>query len=82
MDKPKCSGIRCIMNRNFKPEDCELFDQCDYYTASFPISDMSRMESVIDMAVKQFRIDEADRGKLEILFNAYVAEYMRLIFRI
>lgn len=82
MDKPKCSGVRCSMNRNFKAEECELLDQCDYYTPVFQSANMSGMDAVIDMAIKQFGIDRAEKEKLRILFNAYVAEYMRVFCRI
>lgn len=71
--KRKCSGTLCPMNRNFDASECNLAGECDYYT---PLADTSGMESVVDMAIKQFRIEEKDRKKLQILFNAYASEYM------
>lgn len=78
-DKPKCSGTFCPFNRNYDASECNLAGNCDYY---MPVADMSGMEAVIDMAIKQFCIDESGREKLRILFNAYVAEYMRVFCRL
>lgn len=80
MDKPKCSGNFCVINRNPKyVEDCKLLDKCYYYKPvhTSPVSNTSRMEAVVDMAIEQFDVNEEDRAKLEILFNAYVTEYMK-----
>lgn len=71
--KRPCSGTFCVMNRNFDASECKLVDECDHY---MPLADMSGMEAVVDMAMLQFNIDEKDRNKLEILFNAYVSQYM------
>lgn len=75
MDKQKrpCSGTFCPMNRNFDASECNLAGDCEYY---MPMADMSGMEVVIDMAIKQFGIEENQRNKLKILFNAYVSQYM------
>ena len=79
MDKPKCSGTFCPFNRIGPASECKSIDDCDYY---IPVADISGMEAVIDMAIKQFGIDEAEKEKLRILFNAYIAEYMRVFCRI
>ena len=61
------------MNKGFDTGACELGNECEHY---MPMADTSGMESVIDMAIKQFGIEESQRKKLEILFNAYVSQYM------
>lgn len=75
VDKAKrpCSGTFCPMNRNFDVGKCNLAGECEYY---MPLADTSRMESVIDMAIKIFDLKEEDRHKLDILFNIYVSQYM------
>lgn len=79
MDKPKCSGTFCPLNHTVDISQCELYEKCEHY---MPLADISGMEAVVDMTIKQFGIDEAEKEKLRILFNAYVAEYMRVFCRI
>lgn len=31
-NKIPCSGIHCSLNRNFKCEECQLYDECALYT--------------------------------------------------
>lgn len=78
-EKPKCSGTLCPFNRIGPASECKPIDECKYY---MPVADMSGMESVIDMAMKQFNIDDPERQKLKILFDAYVSQYMATFCRV
>lgn len=77
--KRKCSGSRCPMQHNtVDVGECEYTDMCEYYT---PVTDLSGMEAVIDMAIKQFGLEsDSDKQKLRILFNAYVFQYVASCF--
>lgn len=78
-DKPKCSGTLCPFNRIGPASECKSTEGCEYY---MPVADTSGMEAVIDMAISQFGIEESDREKVRILFNAYVSEYMRVFCKL
>lgn len=77
--KRKCSGSRCPMQAGkINVSECQCTDTCEWYT---PAADFSDMETVIDMAVKQFGLEsDGDRQKLRILFNAYVSAYVASCF--
>lgn len=80
MDKKMpCSGLFCVMNRNFNCENCKLYDDCPQYT---PKTDYSGLNAVIDIAMKNFDIDESRRNELNILFNSYVTQYLAIICRL
>lgn len=64
-----------MMNRNFKCEDCKLYDDCSQYT---PMPDYSGLNAVIDITMKNFDIDESKRNELNILFNSYVTQYLAI----
>ena len=74
-EKRKCSGIFCRMQRStINPAQCNCTETCPDFT---PAADFSKMEAVIELAEKQFGIeDEKDKEKLRILFNAYVGQYV------
>lgn len=75
-EKNPCSGVKCCMQRNFKPSECVLFDECQFYT---PEKDFSGLDAIIEMAEKEFNItSENQKNKLRILLNAYVAEYLAI----
>lgn len=78
-EKIKCSGIRCPMQHNtVSVETCQCTDTCPDYT---PVADFSGMDAVVEMAAKQFGIENAkDKQKLKILFNAYVGQYVASCF--
>ncbi len=61
------------MCKGFDTSACKLYSECENY---MPMADTRGMESVLDMAIKQFGIEESQRKKLEILFSAYVSQYM------
>lgn len=77
--KRKCSGSHCPMQHNtIDVGECNFADTCEWYT---PAADFSGMESVIDMAIKQFGLEsDADKQKMQILFNAYVSQYISATF--
>lgn len=79
MKKRKCSGSRCPMQHGtVNVEECKCADACEYYT---PVTDLSGMEAVIDMGIKQFGLEsDSDKQKLRILFNAYVSQYVASCF--
>lgn len=73
-NKRPCSGTFCQMPSSHDKEKCKFIGECSDYT---PLADTGGMEAVIDMAIKQFNLDdEKDRAKLHILFDAYVSQYM------
>lgn len=78
-DKPKCSGTFCPLNYTVDISQCELYEKCEHYT---PLADMSGMESVVDVAMKQFNIEKSERQKLKILFDSYVSQYMATFCRL
>lgn len=77
-EKQHCSGTCCPMQyTTINIKSCKCVDTCDWYT---PVRDFSSMEAVIEIAAKQFGIvDDSDKQKLRILFNAYVAQYLSMM---
>lgn len=78
-DKRPCSGLFCMMQRNFKCENCKLYDDCPQYT---PTPQFSNLDSVIDIAMRNFDIDEKRRNELKILFNIYTTQYIAINYRL
>lgn len=79
--KRKCSGTFCkIQHDTINVNECQCTETCPDFS---PITDMSGMDAVIDMAAKQFGLEaDNDRQKLRILFNAYVSQYMAVFCHI
>lgn len=79
MDKKiPCSGLFCEVQRNFKCENCTLYEDCPQYT---PKPDYSGLDAVIDITMKNFDIDKSRRNELSILFNSYVTQYIAITCR-
>ena len=77
-EKKHCSGIHCPMQHTtMNTKSCKCVDTCDWYT---PVQDFNSMEAVIEIAAKQFGIvEDSDKQKLRILFNAYVVQYLSMM---
>lgn len=72
----KCSGINCPMQSPFDPKKCNAMETCKNYT---PVLDTSGMDAVVDLTIKAFGLKEEDKQKLQIMFQAYVVEYTKLM---
>ena len=69
----KCSGRSCPMDYTVDISKCQCTETCPHFTNE------TGFETIIDLAMMRFKLNEEDRKDLQLLFMAYVGEYIKQV---